>query len=82
MVNRGWVRDQAKNPKSSHWGSIAGAPSEVTVEGDAGMSWGGTNDVAMVRSWNARLVNGWGQKIEIEPLGLNFGRAVGSGSGG
>jgi hypothetical protein len=25
---------------------------------------------------------GWGQNLEIEPLGLNFGRAVSNGSGG
>ena len=55
---------------------------EVVAEDDAGRSWGGGNDVAMVRSWNARRVNGWGQKSEIEPLGLDFGCAVGSGGGG
>ena len=52
------------------------------MEGDAGRLWDGANNVVMVHSWNTRQVNRWGQKIEIELLGLNFGCTVGSGGGG
>jgi hypothetical protein len=50
-VNRERVRGGAKNPKSSHWGSIAGAPLEVAAEGDAGRLWGGVNNVATGAGW-------------------------------
>ena len=40
----------------------------------------GANDVVMVCLWNMWQVNGWGQKIEIELLGLDFRCVVGTAS--
>jgi hypothetical protein len=76
----------AKNAKLSRWGSILGAPLEVAAEGDVGRSCGGANDAAMGAGWSVCETRGkWlgvRLKYETEPLGLDFGCAVGSGGGG
>jgi hypothetical protein len=53
---------RAKNPKSSRWGSIPGAPLEMGVKSSEGQWGGGANEVAVVVGGvvfaNARRENG------------------------
>jgi hypothetical protein len=39
---------RAKNPKSSHWGSISGAPSEIGMESGEGRWCGGADEAVVV----------------------------------
>ena len=72
-----------KMAKSSRWGSISGAPSEMGVDISGGR-WCSCADkvVVMARRCIRKREAGEGaegQNGEIEPLGLDFERAVGNG---
>ena len=71
-----------QNMKSSRLGSIAGTPSETGVEISGGRWWGGVDEVVVAVGCCVCKQEGGeqceGQKSKIEPLGLNFGCAVGN----
>ena len=77
---------RAKNLKSSHRGLISGALSEMGMNVGGVRQCGGMDEVVVVvvgrgvRKCKAGE-GAEGQKWEIEPLGLDFGCAVGSGAG-
>ena len=52
----------AKNAKSSHWGSILGAPLEVAADGDTGRSCGGAYDAVTGQggAFAKHEASGWG----------------------
>src|ERR1700685_4499418 len=84
FANTRWEKGlRDKMAKSSHWGSISGAPSEIGVDISGGR-WCSRADkvVVMVRRCIRKREAGEGaegQNGEIEPLGLDFKRAVGDG---
>jgi hypothetical protein len=75
----------AKMKKSSRWGSISGALSEMEVDISGVSQWGGADKAAVAVGRCVRKREAGeraeGQKSEIEPLGLDFGRAVRNGHG-
>ena len=76
---------RAKNGKSSHLGSISGAPSEAGPGSSGRRCSNGAGEVVVVVQRCVRKREAGkgaeGQKCEIEPFRLDFGRAVGSGGG-
>ena len=75
----------AKMAKSSRWGSISSAPSEMGVDISGGR-WCGRADevVVMLKRCVRKREVGEGaerQNCEMEPLGFDFERAVGGGGG-
>ena len=66
-----------KNPKPRWRGSVAGVSSEMTLEEVTD----GVGLLIVFANANARWERGRRPKYEIEPLGLDFGHAVGNGGG-